>query len=111
MSELKHTPGPWRVEEGTTLIWGNCNQDDQTNYGLGYPIAECRLTPTASWAKGPSTYEEADANACLIAAAPEMLEALKSLVDDLSHFTDVSESIFHSLDLADAVIAKAEGRL
>ncbi len=109
--ETKHTPGPWRVEEGTTLIWGDCSQDDQTNYGLGYPIAECRLTPSASWSKGPRTYDEAEANARLIASAPEMLEALKSA---RMFIMSVPEAVTVSGDAAlyaiDQAIDKAEGR-
>jgi hypothetical protein len=78
MSETKFTPGPWRVEQDTTLIWGDCNPDDTTSYGMGYPIAECRVTRSASWAKGPRGHGEAEANARLIAVAPEMFEALKA---------------------------------
>lgn len=33
------TPGPWRVEEDTTLVWGTCALDDQTSYGMGNPVA------------------------------------------------------------------------
>lgn len=37
-----------------------------------------------------------------------MLVALKAIVEDMSHFPEVSESIFHSLNLADEAIEKAE---
>ena len=66
------TPGEWRVEDRTTLVWGDCNQNDTSTYGMGYPIAEARRTPSASWAKGPKDYEEAEANAQLIAMAPDL---------------------------------------
>ncbi len=33
----EYTKGPWRVEEGTTLIWGDCNPEDTSSYGMGYP--------------------------------------------------------------------------
>ena len=36
------TPGPWRVEQDTSLIWGGCNSDDDTTFGMGYPIADAR---------------------------------------------------------------------
>lgn len=108
--ETRYTPGPWRVEEGTTLIWGDCRQDDETNYGLGYPVAECRLTPSASWAKGPRTYEEAEANAQLVAAAPEMLQALRKLVLQDYNITTGRPFEMSSLTEAILVIAKAEGR-
>lgn len=54
----------------------------------------------------PDVWED---NADLVAAAAQMLEALKAIVDDMSHFPEVSESIFHSLNLADLAIARAEG--
>lgn len=89
MSDSKHTAGPWRVEQDTTLIWGDCNPDDATSYGMGYPIAECRVTPSGSWAKGPKGHSEADANARLIAAAPDLLEALKAAMAFIdSHVAD-----------------------
>jgi hypothetical protein len=68
------TPGPWRVEQDTTLIWGACNEDDTTFNGMGYPIAECRTMPISNWAAGPD-YDAAEANARLIAAAPELKDA------------------------------------
>src|SRR5690606_36746715 len=102
----------WRVEDGTTLIWGDYNPDDETNYGMGYPIAECRLTPSASWAIGPRTYEEAEAIARLIAAPPDMLEALRSAVASLEQLVaiDCIPANNKGLREARAAIAKAEGQ-
>jgi hypothetical protein len=110
MSTAKHTPGPWRVEENTTLIWGKCNPNDQTSWGMGYPIAECRITPISqsSWATGPNE-DEGEANACLIAAAPDMLDALKVTARGLEgeFGPRVAEVNFPALY---AAMAKAEGR-
>lgn len=108
MSEMKHTPGPWRVEEGTTLIWGDCNPDDTTTFGLGYPIAECKITPSASWAKGPRKYEEAEANAHLIAAAPELFESLKYMVAVFDQRFDTPEEA-NAINTAINVLATARG--
>lgn len=104
-----HTKGPWRVEEGTTLVWGACNPDDLTNYGMGYPVAECRITPISSWAKGPDS-DEGEANARLIAAAPDLLEVAKRLAS-LEH-EDMGRAFPSREDIAAAraAIAKAEGR-
>ncbi len=119
--EAKHTPGEWRVEQGTTLIWGDCNPDDQTNYGMGYPIAECRLTPSASWAKGPRKVEEAQANAAHIVrcvnshdALVEALEALEVLVALNEDSGPFGGELYHdrvdrAWDRARAAIAKAIG--
>ena len=65
------TPGPWRLEQGTTLIWGACIPEDTSNRGMGYPISECRITAISSWAKGPDE-DAGEANARLIAAAPDL---------------------------------------
>lgn len=54
-----------------------------------------------------STYENEFANAALIAAAPELLEALKSLCDWFDGET--RESAHSRIDTALAAIAKAEG--
>lgn len=77
MTDTKHTPTPWRIEGGTTLIWGNCNPDDNTDAGMGYPITECRITPisASSWCKAPYN-EEGEANAAHIVKCVNMHEEL-----------------------------------
>lgn len=107
MGERAHTPGPWRVEQDTTLIWGDCNPDDTTSYGMGYPIAECRVIPSASWAKGPKGHAEAEANARLIAAAPDMFEALKMAREAFVVSGSMPLSDADTLALIDAALAKA----
>ena len=85
----KHTPGPWRVDYMTVLA------------GTKNLVAEC-----ASMAVGES---ESKANARLIAAAPEMLEALKTI---LAHPRTNDKSVVFMPDevaKARAAIAKAEG--
>jgi len=112
-----HTKGPWRVEEGTTLVWGACNPDDLTNYGMGYPVAECRITPISSWAKGPDS-DEGEANARLIAAAPDMINELRQCAVELEEAANVLRPTLPSLSSiyasaakrTIALIAKAEGR-
>ena len=81
------TPGPWRVEEGTTLIWGACYQHDDV-VGMGYPITDVRISPCANWAKGPDL-DTGITNARLIAAAPDLLDtidALRAEVERLLNF-------------------------
>ena len=69
------TPGPWRVEKDTNLVWGACDPDDQSSNGMGYAIAPC-YTLAASYAKGPTEYEGL-ANAQHIATFnPRTAEAL-----------------------------------
>jgi hypothetical protein len=92
----KHTPSPWYIdpfEEGCDGI-GVCAQgkgvvaDVDSDY--------CEL-------------DEFKANAQLIAAAPELYEALKSILGCQAFTCDcgIPEEVF---DSAEAAIAKAEGR-
>lgn len=74
----EHTKGPWRVEEGTTLIWGNCDPDDKSTYGMGYPIARCEFP--RHWNPRCPSEDERIANAALIAAAPDLLFALRLIL-------------------------------
>jgi len=85
----QHTPTPWRVEEGTPLIWGNCNPDDRSTYGMGYPVA--RVEHPRSWQKsGLPTPDEQGANAALIVRAVNaheaMLAALKACADQFDFY-------------------------
>lgn len=70
----KHTPGPWSVPHFAEA--GNCQcgyvfSDSQTGMG-----SIC----TVDWGGENETKEVASANARVIAAAPELLEALQDLL-------------------------------
>ena len=70
MSEAKHTPGPWRAS-----LWKERQGDTPCVMAHGTPIAilhNCMIT----------TDEERKANARLIAAAPELLEALEKITHE-----------------------------
>lgn len=96
MSEVKHTPGPWHVGP-------HYKSDVESRQGR---ICEC----------GPFGSEQAEANARLIAAAPELLDALKALAIDANRLCDrnlggtYEEDCRRALEVAGAVIAKAEAR-
>ncbi len=88
MSE--HTEGPWgvqydyRVEHGPMVA------------GEGFLIAKAEPKPFGGSGK---------ANARLIAAAPELLEALEAA----KHMIDTGDVSDMALDKIDAVISKAKG--
>jgi len=92
----KHTPGPWAM--------------DEDKYGEEidvYPLKD-GPPPMGRWAeictvKDYESQDEMRANARLIAAAPDLLEALK-LACELLEYGGFDMEKFH------AAIAKAEGR-
>jgi hypothetical protein len=111
---VKHTPGPWQVEAlgaANTLIW---KQDHGEIADTFYDPGNPKLTRA-----------EAEANAHLIAAAPELLEALESAQQEflgLSSYLATCEpmTILQNLDAvvaslkskqakAEAAIRKAKG--
>ena len=85
-----NTPGPWEVSDTGANIYGATGDIVASVHGLPKP----HLT------------SEGKANARLIAAAPELLKALKNLVDE-SHFGLARRN--KARELARAAIAKAEG--
>ena len=80
--QVTHTPTPWRIENGTTLIWGNCNPDDHSTRGMGYPIVEAMINPSGNWSTGPYA-DEGNANAEFIVLAVNFHDALTARVAEL----------------------------
>ena len=95
----KHTPGPWTVT------------DEDDFYGLAIEAAgrEGEYVPVA---RVPVDYDdrpEREANARLMAAAPDLLEALKALLSGSERHIFSTECKTER-DAARTAIAKAEGR-
>ena len=95
MSKSKHTPGPWQVR---TDLDGKPKLDSRNGYAVE------RADPTAGKPFVVSTWSLP--NAHLIAAAPDMLEALRLA---LYAVTEIDNS-HKSLRQIRAAITKAEGR-
>ena len=90
----KHTPGPWAYHNTPTpFIYVNAG---------GLPI--CQIY--TSTAHGQSMGEQF-ANARLIAAAPELLEALKACAAVCAGETTNKRGLISALEQARAAIAKA----
>ena len=115
----QHTPGPWRVAEPTGFIYA-------ANPYIGHDmlVAQVRgwghLTGTGG---GGCAFDEdkaiaiQEANARLIAAAPDLLAALKEAENALADYIPTIEKTGASLNYGHkvlarcrAAIAKAEGR-
>jgi hypothetical protein len=91
----KHTPGPWHVSEewdGTSIKAGQ--------FYVTHTIQSCGFHPD------DEDKEITQSNARLIAAAPDLLEALIVMVDN---FGSTSSDDVHGLGEARAAITKATG--
>ena len=94
MSTTKHTPGPLHIGDGKrTLIVYRAD---------GYAVADCKTF------HGKIGQDEAEANAVLFAAAPELLAALQALFRQT--VTMRLQPDANCLQMVAAAIAKAEGR-
>jgi|GraSoiStandDraft_51_1057287.scaffolds.fasta_scaffold1412965_2 hypothetical protein len=90
MSDLKYEPAPWEVNDQRDSSWmNNAMYIGSANTGL--------IIARVYTDKG-----DEEANARLIAAAPELLEALKAVVS-------VADRATVEFDMARAAIAKATG--
>lgn len=89
----KHTPGPWAVNP--VAAWVDCGQLDED----GDPTPVCAL----AWPTIYRSENETEANGYLIAAAPDMLEALQMLVADFADYP-ASERPCLAFDKARAAI-------
>ena len=116
---MEHTPGPWkyvtRIQRGTYSqpVKGNPVRHYVTGPRPSQNFAEpliCHLGPT---------YDRAEANARLIAAAPELLEAAKFALSILGAYEAAAkrgENNLHkhtdceTVEMLIAAIAKAEGK-
>lgn len=86
--KAKHTPGPWAVKPGGTDISLRIIGKTDLNQELIASVP---------------TYGDGHANARLMAAAPELLDALKGVLI-------VADRKTNEFDAARAAIAKAEGK-
>jgi hypothetical protein len=105
MSMQKHTPGPWTAKDESGQYF--CDHDwhaesDSASLSCSAPIHAngevVAIAVTEGWSDA-----KIDANARLIAAAPDLLDALESLVEGM----DASGIKGSYLESARAAIAKA----
>jgi hypothetical protein len=94
-----HTPGPWHLGKPFNgFIWGpDPTRGDQS--GANWPLAE--ILP---YRNGQRCTEEDEANARLIASAPELLEALRGMVREINLGARMHTA---PVEAARAAIAKA----
>lgn len=110
MTKTAHTPGPWRVDPRTDRIVA-----DSMSVGKPVVLDVARTFPRRG-------KQETDANARLIAAAPEVSDALRKLINEVAGLGGFGPEIKALIGVtnwnvleqrvheARAAIAKAEGR-
>lgn len=89
----KHTEGPWTCDERGLVSGLDRDRPESPSFDI---------FDAEEW---PGSEQEALANAKLIAAAPEMLEALEKAEEWLKGWASAK----HGLEIIQAVIAKAKG--
>lgn len=110
MSATQHTPGPWEYAETPCIYHQAEIGRTYSVYGRNDFSGPIALLRRDSNERIP--FEDAEANARLIASSPELLSALRRAEAALSFFIDdEGEPDVEALDEARAAIAKAEGRV
>jgi len=105
MANDKHTPGPWTCHCGMVYKDGPSVYPKGDEWGI--PIARMDREP------GNGTFPvERDANARLIAAAPDLLKELRGLAVYLQHLESCvpKAGVTEQLNSCLKAIAKAEGK-
>src|SRR5262245_21822561 len=98
---MTHTPGPWITGKQNIAVLDGCRVNRVPISGSGQAIA-------GVWngSVGKGDVSNGDANARLIAAAPELLEALQAVIRSRHWSIDFERNRTHeSLDLRRKVIA------
>lgn len=98
MKEFKGTPGPW-IADKTSRAVGPVSHDDDQSYGILIPVA---------WVEFDQDLGIQASNQRLIAAAPELLEALQRMVNK-AHKQNWNDAYPEELQSAQAAINKALG--
>lgn len=107
-TRTEHTPGPWRIGEkptGEAHPWIVGERDmERAIFGAD----SIKLAVCEQWYGEPES-AEAEANARLIASAPELLAALEALRGDLLRYPNDDAKREMIINAADDAIAKARG--
>ena len=96
---MEYTKGGWKADNGDSELWGVFEKDN------GAEIAYLGEFNGEKFINIERTFDEYKGNAHLIAAAPDMYEALRAMADIHSPY---SPRVAH--DMADKALAKAEGK-
>jgi hypothetical protein len=102
MSDIKHTPGPWRAERHGSIMATVDGARRQVALATGDP------SPVS---EPDSAVAIRDANALLIAAAPDLLEVCRVALETLKlHDDDCGGYFGPAIKQLETVIQQAEGK-
>jgi hypothetical protein len=99
---MKHTPAPWNIFDSRNAYYPGIEGAD------GKSVIVFGTKDEWHGVRGDNK-EQAEANARLIASAPELLEALKALIKDRDDGYPVGADAGEMWNNARQAIAKAEG--
>lgn len=103
MGDAKHTPGPWRIDYNQGDIWIG------PHINGGPEVLTVVNMPTRAYA-GPALQARI-ADARLIAAAPDMSDALRAARTYLMDVSkDRGDAARGTLEIINAALSKAEGQ-
>ena len=105
MTEVTHTPGPWGI---TGIVPTGCTVEAKERrypHRVGQATRMRTATVALCWSTdddGGISDDEARANACLIAAAPEMLAALQKVSEtrDMTPAGETAMTVAGAIDKA-----------
>lgn len=114
---VKHTAGPWHADRAKSGARRDYHQIDVTGrnglYGSGWPLT---VADTSNRDRLVGDVEDA-ANARLIAAAPELVETLRELIEEITYWHPddegwqaESDSEHMWIRKARALLARIEGK-
>lgn len=110
MTKLNCTPGPWRAhvgDEGTTCECRQVWSKHPSRENGGFAVAEVYLSNGSNGLDEVAPYdpEEANANARLIAAAPDLYNALQGIL--YASYAPYPEALADWQNEAEKALAKA----
>ena len=79
---MSHTPGPWFSSKKGDIVYGPQHRHPQST-GLGIEMVS---EPIICFVRGYNGSQQAEANARLIAAAPELLDSLRILYEETADY-------------------------
>ncbi len=122
MQKIKHTPAPWRHSQIWRKPYTKCYKGKTNKDGdifAGYSISGSNehggdILPKLAIVEVFNFPDNIHANARLIAAAPELLDALCNLIDEIPiecdyHGNPMDKDLDAAIQTAEKIIKKAKG--